>query len=83
MECIISRASTINRCNRDGKLHLYFTEREKPCGEAYLKEILDSGGNKCSRYFIDLETVSEADRLGGCPGDKEPGFPTVHCPCPV
>ena len=49
MECIISRASTISRCNRDGKLHLFFTEREKPCGEAYLKEILDSGGNKCSR----------------------------------
>lgn len=64
MECIISRASIINRCNRDGKLHLFFTEREKPCGEAYLKEILDIDGNKCSRYFIDLETVSEVDGLG-------------------
>ncbi len=64
MECIISRASTINRCNRDGKLHLFFTEKERPCGKAYLKEILDSGGNKCSRYFIDLGTVSEVDRLG-------------------
>lgn len=64
MECIISRASTINRCNRDGKLHMLFTEKEKPCEEAYLKEILDIDGNKCSRYFIDLETISEVDGLG-------------------
>ena len=64
MECIISKASIINRCNKDGKLHLFFTEKERPCEEAYLKEILDSDGNKCSRYFIDLETISEVDRLG-------------------
>lgn len=64
MECIISKSSIINRCNRDGKLHLFFTEKEKPCGEAYLKEILDIDGNKCSRYFIDLETISEVDGLG-------------------
>ena len=64
MECIISKASVINRCNRDGKLHLFFTEKERPCEEAYLKEVIDSDGNKCSRYFIDLDTISEVDRLG-------------------
>lgn len=64
MECIISKASVINRCNRDGKLHLFFTEKERPFEEAYLKEVTDNGGNKCSRYFIDLNTVSEVDRLG-------------------
>ncbi len=64
MECIISRASIINRCNKDGRLHLFFKEKEKPCEEAYLKEILDSSGNKCSRYFVDLNTISEVDRLG-------------------
>lgn len=64
MECIILKSSIINRCSKDGKLHLLFTEKEKPCEEAYLKEILDIDGNKCSRYFIDLETISEVDGLG-------------------
>lgn len=64
MECIISRSSIINRCNEDGKLHLLFTEKERPCEEAYLKELLDSDGNTCSRYFIDLDTICELDQLG-------------------
>ena len=64
MECIISKSSIINRCNEDGEFHLLFTEKEKPCEEAYLKEIVDSDGNQCSRYFIDLETISELDALG-------------------
>lgn len=64
MECIISRASIVNRCNVDGELHLLFTEKEKPCEEAYLKELLDSDGNKCSRYFIDLDMITELDKLG-------------------
>ena len=64
MECIISRSSVINRCNEDGELHLLFTEKEKPCEEAYIKELLDSDGNKCSRYFIDLDTITELDKLG-------------------
>jgi len=64
MECIISKSSIINRCNEDGELHLLFTEKEKPCEEAYLKEILDSDGNKCSRYFIDLKTIIELNELG-------------------
>lgn len=64
MECIISRSSIINRCNEDGEIHLLFTEREKPCEEAYLKEVLDVEGNKCSRYFIDLDTIIELDKLG-------------------
>ena len=45
MECIISRSSVINRCNEDGELHLLFTEKEKPCEEAYIKELLDSALN--------------------------------------
>ena len=64
MECIISRSSIINRCNEDGGIHLLFTEREKPCEEAYLKEVLDVEGNKCSRYFIDLDTITDLDKLG-------------------
>ena len=64
MECIISKSSIINRCNEDGEIHLLFTEREKPCEEAYLKEVLDVEGNKCSRYFIDLDTIIELDKLG-------------------
>lgn len=64
MECIITRSSIINRCNTDGELHLIFTETEKPCEEAYLKELLDSDSNKCSRYFIDLDTITELDKLG-------------------
>ena len=64
MECIISRSSIINRCNKAGELHLIFTEKEKPCEEAYLKGLLDSDGNKCSRYFIDLDTITELDKLG-------------------
>ncbi len=64
MECIISRSSIINRCNDDGELHLVFTDRERPCEEAYLKEIVDSDGNKCSRYFIDLDAIIELDELG-------------------
>lgn len=64
MECIISKASITNRCNKDGKLHLFFTEKERPCEEAYLKEIIDIDGNKCSRYFIELDTILELDKLG-------------------
>lgn len=64
MECIISRSSVINRCNTDGELHLSFTEKEKPCEEAYLKEVRDNVGNLCSRYFIDLDTVSDLDMIG-------------------
>ena len=45
MECIISRSSVINKCNEDGEFHLLFTDKEKPCEEAYLKELLDSDGN--------------------------------------
>jgi hypothetical protein len=64
MECIISKSSIINRCNEDGEIHLLFTEREKTCEEAYLKEVLDVEGNKCSRYFIDLDTITDLDKLG-------------------
>ena len=64
MECIISKSSIINRCNEDGEIHLLFKEREKPCEEAYLKEVLDVEGNKCSRYFIDLDTITDLDKLG-------------------
>lgn len=40
------------------------TEKEKPCEEAYIKESLDSNDNTCSRYFIDLDTIAELDKLG-------------------
>ncbi|RKI93756.1 hypothetical protein D7V94_03570 [Parablautia intestinalis] len=63
MECIISKSSIINRCNEDGEIHLLFAEREKPCEEAYLKEVLDLEGNKCNRYFINLDTIIELDKL--------------------
>ena len=43
---------------------MLFTEKEKSCEEAYIKELLDSDGNKCSRYFIDLDTITELDKLG-------------------
>ena len=64
MECIISRSSIVNRCNKDGELHFFFTEKERPCEEAVLKEIIDCEGNICSRYVVDLETISELDKLG-------------------
>ena len=63
-EYMITKASFINRCNRDGKLHNYFTEKEKPCREAYLKNILDTNGVECSRYFIELHSIEELDALG-------------------
>ena len=63
-EYIITRASIINRCWEDGKLHLRFTEKERPCKEAYLKELLDKDGNECSRYFIELNSIEEVDALG-------------------
>ncbi len=63
-EYMVARASIINRCNRDGKLHMMFTEKERPCKEAYLKEITDNDGKPCSRYFIELNSIEEADALG-------------------
>lgn len=64
MECIISRASIVNRCTTDGKVHYHFTEKERPCKEAYLKDMIDDSGNPCSRYCIDLNTITELDQLG-------------------
>lgn len=64
MELIISRASIVNRCNSDGKLHLFMTEEERPCKEAVLKEILDNDGTLCSRFMIHLDTVEDIDKLG-------------------
>lgn len=63
-EHMITRSSIINNCNSDGKLHLLFTEEERPCSEAYLKEVYDNDGNKCSRYFINLSSIEEVDELG-------------------
>lgn len=54
----------INKCNTDGKLHLLFSAKEKPCEEAYIKELLDSNGNMCNRYFFDLDAITEQDKLG-------------------
>lgn len=43
---------------------IFFTEEERPCSEAYLKEVYDNDGNKCSRYFINLSSIEEVDELG-------------------
>lgn len=64
MEYIISKSSIINRCNSDGKLHLMFTEKERPCKEASLKEMKDNDGNICSRFVIELNSIEEVDALG-------------------
>lgn len=64
MKYIISRASIINRCNSDGKLHLFMTEMERPCEEAVLEELIDNNGEKCSRYMIELNSIEDIDRLG-------------------
>lgn len=61
---MISRSSIVNRCNSDGKIHLMFTEKERPCLEAYRKEISDIDGNLCNRYFIELNSIEEIDALG-------------------
>jgi len=63
-EYIITRSSIINKCNSDGKEHLLFTENERPCEEAYLKELYDNDGVLCSRYFIRLDTIEDLDLLG-------------------
>ena len=41
-EYMITRASIINRCNSDGKEHFLFTEKERPCREAFLKDVKDN-----------------------------------------
>ena len=64
MKYIISRASIINRCNTDRKLHLLMTEEERPCSEAILEELDDNEGNKCSRFMIELNSIKDIDRLG-------------------
>lgn len=61
---MITRASTINRCNSDGKEHFLFTEKEKPCKEATLKYVKDNEGRTCSRYFIELDSIEAVDKLG-------------------
>lgn len=57
-----------------GRIHHYpridhqplqpFTEAERPCREAYLKELRDENGILCSRYCIRLASIEEVDRLG-------------------
>lgn len=61
---IITRSSIINRCNSDGQLHYIITEQERPCDEAFLMNLLDTEGNECSRFMIQLETIEDIDRLG-------------------
>lgn len=61
---MISKASIVNRCNSDGKLHMFFTEKERPCKEAYLKELPDLEGELCSRFFIELDSIEDIGALG-------------------
>ena len=63
-EYMITRASIINRCNSDGKEHFLFTEKERPCKEATLKYVKDNEGKNCSRYFIELDSIEDVDKLG-------------------
>lgn len=63
-EYMITRASIINRCNSDGKLHNIFTDKERPCKEAYLKELRDKDGEICSRFFIQIDSIEAVDELG-------------------
>lgn len=63
-EYLITRASIVNRLNSDDRGHFRHTENERPCSEAYLKELRDIYGNKCSRYFIQLDTIEDVDSLG-------------------
>ena len=60
---MITRASIINRCNSDWKEHFLFTEKERPCKEAFLKYVKDSEGRTCSRYFIELDSIEAVDNL--------------------
>ncbi len=57
---IITKSSIIKRCATDGKDHRMFTEDERPCKEATLEEITDKNGNKCSRFFIEIDDTIEA-----------------------
>ena len=61
---IITRASMINACNSDGKLHLMFTDTERPCKEAFLEEIVDTEGVLCSRFFIEAASIEELYEIG-------------------
>ena len=63
-EYMITRASIINRCNSDGQEHSLFTEKERPCKEAVLKDVKDNEGKTCSRYFIELDSIEDVDRIG-------------------
>lgn len=58
-EYIITKRSTIIKNNRDGKDHSRVTQKERPCEEAYVKDIIDNEGNVQSRYFIQLETIDD------------------------
>ena len=63
-EYMITRASIINRCNRDRKEHFLFTDKERPCKEAFLKYVKDNEGKTCSRYFIEIDSIEAVDNLG-------------------
>ena len=63
-EYMITRSSIINRCNSDRKDHVLFTDKERPCKEAFLKYVKDNEGKTCSRYFIEIDSIEAVDNLG-------------------
>lgn len=63
-EYMITRASLINKCNEDGKLHFVFTENERPCEEAYLRKLQNVNGKECSRFFVQMDSIEAVDALG-------------------
>jgi len=64
MKYIITRSSIINKCNSDGKIHMFMTENERPCEEVTLEKLYDNKGNLCSRFMIELNSIEDVDSLG-------------------
>ena len=58
-EYLITRKSIIKRNNHDGRDHSKVSSKDRPCEEAYVKDVIDYHGNIQSRYFIELNSVTE------------------------
>ncbi|MBR3599581.1 MAG: hypothetical protein IKL53_06855 [Lachnospiraceae bacterium] len=62
MKCLITRASTLNRWDRDGIKH-EDDESTSPCHEATLESITDYHGKKQIRYTIDINDLKQMDDI--------------------
>lgn len=61
---MITRTSIINICNSDWKEYFLFTDKERHCKEAFLKDVKDNEGKTCRRYFIELDSIEVVEKLG-------------------